>query len=100
MLGKLKMKDSRKAVEALVALDRLLHLDHPNENRRITPEVAAENYAQFWGRVSAGTLAQHDLEAVARVADWMEGFVPAFGIPRSTRWRRADDREDGGVTQA
>lgn len=76
--GELKTEDSRKAVERLVELDRVLHLGHSNENRRITPEEAAEGYARFWRHVRIGVLAQADLEAVARVAAWMEKFVPAF----------------------
>lgn len=76
--GELKENDSRVAVDKLVQLDRLLHLDHQNENRRITPEEAAEGYARFWGDMPYGDKWQWDLEAVARVAAWMEEFGPAF----------------------
>jgi hypothetical protein len=76
--GGLKTEPSRKAVERLVELDHLLHLGHANENRRITPEEAAEAYAQHWRRASYGVVAQEDLAAVARVFDWLEEFVPAF----------------------
>lgn len=86
--GELKVEDSQKAVEMLVSLHNLLHLNHANENRRITPEEAAEGYAEYWQWVRRPLGAQEDLENVARVADWIEGFVPAFA-------RKIDDMEQG-----
>jgi hypothetical protein len=49
------------------------------------PPLSEEEYpalnadiAENGVRVPCGELVQDNLEAMTRVADWMEGFVPAF----------------------